>query len=63
MYPQNNMISHVQDLSSFISLNEYDFKDISSIIGNIDEPNYSEDDYDFSDIEDNSNYNLDNFEF
>lgn len=31
--------------------------------GDVDEPNYSDDDYDFGDIEDNSNYNLDNFEF
>lgn len=51
-------------LNLYSKLGAFDFfKDISSIIGNIDEPNYSEDDYDFSDIEDNSNYNLDNFEF
>lgn len=51
-------------LNLYSKLKAFDFfKDISSIIGNIDEPNYSEDDYDFSDIEDNSNYNLDNFEF
>lgn len=51
-------------LNLYSKLGSFDFfKDISSIIGNIDEPNYSEDDYDFSDIEDNSNYNLDNFEF
>lgn len=51
-------------LNLYSKLGSFDFfKDISGIIGNIDEPNYSEDDYDFSDIEDNSNYNLDNFEF
>lgn len=51
-------------LNLYSKLGAFDFfKDISSIIGNIDEPNYSEDDYGFSDIEDNSNYNLDNFEF
>ena len=51
-------------LNLYSKLGAFDFfKDISSIIGNIDEPNYSEDDYDFGDIEDNSNYNLDNFEF
>lgn len=51
-------------LNLYSKLGAFDFfKDISSIIGNIDEPNYSEDDYDFSDIEENSNYNLDNFEF
>ena len=51
-------------LNLYSKLGAFDFfKDISSIIGNIDEPNYSEDDYDFNDIEDNSNYNLDNFEF
>ena len=51
-------------LNLYSKLKAFDFfKDISSIIGNIDEPNYSEDDYDFGDIEDNSNYNLDNFEF
>lgn len=51
-------------LNLYSKLKAFDFfKDISSIFGNIDEPNYSEDDYDFSDIEDNSNYNLDNFEF
>ena len=51
-------------LNLYSKLGAFDFfKDISSIIGNIDEPNYSEDDYDFSDIEDNRNYNLDNFEF
>lgn len=51
-------------LNLYSKLKAFDFfKDISSIFGNIDEPNYSEDDYDFGDIEDNSNYNLDNFEF
>lgn len=51
-------------LNLYSKLGAFDFfKDISGIIGNIDEPNYSDDDYDFSDIEDNSNYNLDNFEF
>lgn len=51
-------------LNLYSKLGAFDFfKDISSIFGNIDEPNYSDDDYDFSDIEDNSNYNLDNFEF
>ena len=56
--------------SSTIMLNLYSklgafefFKDISSIIGDIDEPDYSDDDYDFSDTEDDSDYNLDNFEF
>lgn len=51
-------------LNLYSKLGAFDFfKDISSIIGDVDEPNYSDDDYDFSDIEDNSNYNLDNFEF
>lgn len=51
-------------LNLYSKLGAFDFfKDISGIIGNIDEPNYSDDDYDFSDIEDNSDYNLDNFEF
>lgn len=51
-------------LNLYSKLGAFDFfKDISSIIGDVDEPNYSEDDYDFGDIEDNSNYNLDNFEF
>lgn len=51
-------------LNLYSKLKAFDFfKDISGIIGDVDEPNYSEDDYDFSDIEDNSNYNLDNFEF
>lgn len=51
-------------LNLYSKLKAFDFfKDISSIIGDVDEPNYSEDDYDFGDIEDNSNYNLDNFEF
>lgn len=51
-------------LNLYSKLGAFDFfKDISSIFGDVDEPNYSEDDYDFSDIEDNSNYNLDNFEF
>lgn len=51
-------------LNLYSKLKTFDFfKDISSIFGDVDEPNYSEDDYDFSDIEDNSNYNLDNFEF
>lgn len=56
--------------SSTIMLNLYNklgafefFKDISSIIGDIDEPNYSDDDYDFSDTEDDSDYNWDDFEF
>lgn len=56
--------------SSTIMLNLYSklgafefFKDISSIIGDIDEPNYSDDDYDFSDTEDDSDYNWDDFEF
>lgn len=56
--------------SSTIMLNLYSklgafefFKDISSIIGDIDEPNYSDDDYDFSDTEDDSNYSWDDFEF
>lgn len=51
-------------LNLYSKLGAFDFfKDISSIFGDVDEPNYSEDDYDFSDIEDNSSYNLDNFEF
>ena len=51
-------------LNLYSKLKAFDFfKDISGIIGDVDEPNYSDDDYDFSDIEDNSNYNLDNFEF
>lgn len=51
-------------LNLYSKLKAFDFfKDISSIIGDVDEPNYSEDDYDFGDIDDNSNYNLDNFEF
>lgn len=51
-------------LNLYSKLKAFDFfKDISSIFGDVDEPNYSDDDYDFSDIEDNSNYNLDNFEF
>ena len=56
--------------SSTIMLNLYSklgafefFKDISSIIGDIGEPNYSDDDYDFSDTEDDSDYNWDDFEF
>lgn len=56
--------------SSTIMLNLYNklgafefFKDISSIIGDIDEPDYSDDDYDFSDTEDDSDYNWDDFEF
>lgn len=56
--------------SSTIMLNLYSklgafefFKDISSIIGDIAEPNYSDDDYDFSDTEDDSDYNWDDFEF
>lgn len=56
--------------SSTIMLNLYSklgafefFKDISSIIGDIDEPDYSDDDYDFSDTEDDSNYSWDDFEF
>lgn len=56
--------------SSTIMLNLYSklgafefFKDISSIIGDIDKPNYSDDDYDFSDTEDDSDYNWDDFEF
>lgn len=56
--------------SSTIMLNLYSklgafefFKDISSIIGDIDEPDYSDDDYDFSDTEDDSDYNWDDFEF
>ncbi len=56
--------------SSTIMLNLYSklgafefFKDISSIIGDIAEPNYSDDDYDFSDTEDDSNYSWDDFEF
>jgi hypothetical protein len=51
-------------LNLYSKLKAFDFfKDISSIFGDVDEPNYSEDDYDFGNIEDNSNYNLDNFEF
>ena len=51
-------------LNLYSKLKAFDFfKDIAGIIGDVDEPNYSDDDYDFSDIEDNSNYNLDNFEF
>lgn len=51
-------------LNLYSKLGAFDFfKDISGVIGDVDEPNYSDDDYDFSDIEDNSNYNLDNFEF
>lgn len=51
-------------LNLYSKLGVFDFfKDISSIFGDVDEPNYSDDDYDFGDIEDNSNYNLDNFEF
>lgn len=51
-------------LNLYSKLGAFDFfKDISSIIGDVDEPNYSDDDYDFGDIEDNSNYNLDNFGF
>lgn len=51
-------------LNLYSKLGAFDFfKDISSIIGDVDEPNYSDDDYDFGDIENNSNYNLDNFEF
>lgn len=51
-------------LNLYSKLGAFDFfKDISGIIGDVDEPNYSDDDYDFSDIEDNGNYNLDNFEF
>lgn len=51
-------------LNLYSKLGSFDFfKDISSIFGDVDEPNYSEDDYDFGNIEDNSNYNLDNFEF
>ena len=51
-------------LNLYSKLKAFDFfKDISSIIGDVDEPNYSDDDYDFGDIENNSNYNLDNFEF
>lgn len=56
--------------SSTIMLNLYSklgafefFKDISSIIGDIDEPDYSDDEYDFSDTEDDSDYNWDDFEF
>ena len=56
--------------SSTIMLNLYSklgafefFKDISSIIGDIGEPDYSDDDYDFSDTEDDSDYNWDDFEF
>lgn len=56
--------------SSTIMLNLYSklgafefFKDISSIIGDIGEPDYSNDDYDFSDTEDDSDYNWDDFEF
>ena len=51
-------------LNLYSKLKAFDFfKDISSIIGDVDEPNYSDDDYNFGDIEDNSNYTLDNFEF
>ena len=51
-------------LNLYSKLKAFDFfKDISSIFGDVDEPNYSDDDYDFGNIEDNSNYNLDNFEF
>lgn len=51
-------------LNLYSKLKAFDFfKDISSIFGDVDEPNYSDDDYDFGDLEDNSNYNLDNFEF
>lgn len=51
-------------LNLYSKLKAFDFfKDISSIIGDVDEPNYSDDDYDFGNIEDNSNYNLDEFEF
>ena len=51
-------------LNLYSKLKAFDFfKDISSIFGDVDEPNYSDDDYDFGDIEDNSNYNLDEFEF
>lgn len=51
-------------LNLYSKLGAFDFfKDISSIFGDVDEPNYSDDDYDFGDLEDNSNYNLDNFEF
>lgn len=56
--------------SSTIMLNLYNklgafefFKDISSIIGDIGEPDYSDDDYEFSDTEDDSDYNWDDFEF
>jgi len=56
--------------SSTIMLNLYSklgafefFKDISSIIGDIGEPDYSDDDYEFSDTEDDSDYNWDDFEF
>lgn len=38
-------------LNLYSKLKAFDFfKDISSIIGDVDEPNYSEDDYDFGDI-------------
>lgn len=51
-------------LNLYSKLGAFDFfKDISSIFGDVDEPNYSDDDYDFGDLEDNSNYNLDEFEF
>lgn len=51
-------------LNLYSKLKAFDFfKDISSIFGDVDEPNYSDDDYDFGNIEGNSNYNLDNFEF
>lgn len=51
-------------LNLYSKLKAFDFfKDISSIFGDVDEANYSDDDYDFGDLEDNSNYNLDNFEF
>lgn len=56
--------SETSTIYLYSKLGAFDFfKDISSIIGDVDEPNYSDDDYDFGDIEDNSNYNLDNFEF
>ena len=51
-------------LNLYSKLGAFDFfKDISSIIGDVDEPNYSDDDYDFGDIEDDSDYNWDEFEF
>ena len=38
-------------LNLYSKLKAFDFfKDISGIIGDVDEPNYSDDDYDFSDI-------------